>query len=219
MSYFYITRSYDDLEHHGILGQKWGVRRFQNYDGTYTKKGLERYNKTKAKYDEVNKEIKDRKAKIKALKAEGKEAYREQDTVKTLKAKKSLIKSQLNADKAQLKMDYKADKGKELKAKGQTIEENNKKVSAVATGAAIANVALRSFPPIGDRTSDFYGKVKIGQKEVNYTIRNITVNKLLATGVNAAAAAYTIKKMNDNKKLRGYYYHKNTKATDVVYSK
>ena len=32
----------DYLEHHGILGQKWGVRRYQNEDGTYTKEGLNR---------------------------------------------------------------------------------------------------------------------------------------------------------------------------------
>lgn len=30
------------LVHHGILGQKWGVRRFQNQDGTLTPEGRER---------------------------------------------------------------------------------------------------------------------------------------------------------------------------------
>lgn len=37
----YMTEQ--ELYHHGILGQKWGVRRFQNQDGSYTAAGKERY--------------------------------------------------------------------------------------------------------------------------------------------------------------------------------
>ena len=32
----------DELTHHGILGQKWGVRRFQNADGSLTNAGKKR---------------------------------------------------------------------------------------------------------------------------------------------------------------------------------
>lgn len=33
----------NSLQHHGIIGQKWGVRRFQEKDGSYTQAGRERY--------------------------------------------------------------------------------------------------------------------------------------------------------------------------------
>lgn len=35
---------YEELYHHGIKGQKWGVRRYQNADGTYTTEGKHRRN-------------------------------------------------------------------------------------------------------------------------------------------------------------------------------
>lgn len=37
----YCTNLY--LAHHGILGQKWGIRRYQNEDGTLTELGKKRY--------------------------------------------------------------------------------------------------------------------------------------------------------------------------------
>ncbi len=35
-------RNYSELYHHGVLGQKWGVRRYQNHDGTLTDVGRRR---------------------------------------------------------------------------------------------------------------------------------------------------------------------------------
>lgn len=34
-----------ELQHHGVKGQRWYVRRYQNYDGTWTDMGRERYGK------------------------------------------------------------------------------------------------------------------------------------------------------------------------------
>ena len=44
----------DDLQHHGILGMRWGIRRYQNYDGTLTKAGKRRLEKKDTKWAKKN---------------------------------------------------------------------------------------------------------------------------------------------------------------------
>ena len=40
----------DELYHYGVLGMKWGVRRYQNKDGSLTKKGKKRLAKEASNY-------------------------------------------------------------------------------------------------------------------------------------------------------------------------
>lgn len=41
--YGYCFNRESDIKHHGILGMKWGVRRWQNSDGTFNEAGKDRY--------------------------------------------------------------------------------------------------------------------------------------------------------------------------------
>lgn len=94
----------DELEHNGIKGMRWGVRRYQNKDGSLTNAGKKRYN-----VDIEDAVTKKQKAKAEARKASARynRTYSKKDAEALTKANSKLkyanrqvknekIKSKLN---------------------------------------------------------------------------------------------------------------------------
>lgn len=88
--------NYDELYHWGIKGQKWGVRRYQNKDGTLTPAGQKRYNKEMAK-------LKAEESKLKAEQKVLNNKKKTQAKIDKLESKKSELEAQKKALKEEQK--------------------------------------------------------------------------------------------------------------------
>jgi len=66
MDYNYEKPALLEMYHHGIIGQKWGVRRYQNEDGTLTDAGKKRYNSMSDEklYKTLKKEVRDKRGEL-----------------------------------------------------------------------------------------------------------------------------------------------------------
>lgn len=158
MSYFYT----DELSHHGILGQKWGVRRFENSNGRLTAAGKARYDDGKVSEKEKH-----------AFSAKA-AAYKTLGGMHAINAKFSPTKSGRQLAKAAGKIANK--KAEQYQKEADERAANKKGLSdgqkkALKIGAAVTATALAS-----------YGVYKVSQ--INKKPKPFTTEQLKSMGIN-----------------------------------
>lgn len=100
----------EDLEHTGIKGQRWGIRRYQNEDGTLTEAGKARYGRGIRRIQKL--EASSAKKQLKAKKFKKKSADKEFASMKAWTqsgSDKAFYKSKKYARKA-ARLEYSAEK-------------------------------------------------------------------------------------------------------------
>lgn len=209
----YYTNNEDYLAHHGVLGQKWGIRRFQNEDGSLTTAGKEHYrpdrvignihrafNNTSISQRVIgvglNRGYRRDRKEIKDLYKEKTKEIRKSD--KSFSDKREELKS--------LKSDYKKTRGEARTSAAQALypwqnDKTNEKIQNESLGKAVVKTLL--LGPYGHLTynrltSD--SRVKKGEAAVGGLVAS-TVDSLLYGTLNVGDYAYN--KIKYNKKSKG----------------
>lgn len=89
MSVYYKSMTHEQLKHHGIKGMHWGIRRFQNEDGTLTAAGKKRYESSEQLERAIKKKPSDDYLKFQALNNRKKKQSQQRRTETTQRAAKT----------------------------------------------------------------------------------------------------------------------------------
>jgi hypothetical protein len=184
----------NELYHHGIKGMRWGVRRYQNEDGSYTRAGRKRYG--------MDLDIND-KSKTNIAKIRLGEARRRLDVAKTNNSTNTSRLAELTirerSAKRAVKQAKDIDSGAKRLAKGETISGNSLKAALGYAAAYAGSHALTNALNYSMSNLASQGRLTAGHIAVAKAI-----NDYGGYGMYALSAAYSFKKAVNNDQIRRY---------------
>lgn len=204
------------LEHHGILGQRWGVRRFQNPDGSLTKAGQKRYGEEGSR---TAKQTQDRLNDLEKAVAYNQRAYNKSYNKITKMATRQAARATMTAERVKKMADK--EKAKELINKSLNPTKHEKKVITkngikIAEANAMMDIGKDEIKNILEKT----GQYKIDSKITRINTSRAYEKMGTALGVvgglslgvvpgpniaGVAVIATTLAKADD-RKIYGYKY-------------
>lgn len=172
----------DELQHHGILGMKWGVRRYQNADGSLTEKGQKRYNKEEKKINKAQSKIDKMNAKKSKLEVKKNRIKGEEPKEETVEEKRERLLKSNNAkeiyENKELLTTYELNDrinriDTEARLKSKIVEEHEK------TGLEYVNEKMNKASTTINNATNMFKKIDDAYSAVaNSAIGKTLANKL-----------------------------------------
>ncbi len=202
MNYYAVNYSYNDLQHHGVLGMKWGVRKEREsqgrknrasatMDGVYQNKANKHLSKLESSRTRIGKNYHNARALNYDIRAR---QARTQANSKTLMGK--FVSSQYGVDNSKATADYYNRKSQYAKTRlGKTINKSS---------AYNANASAKMFEKIS-QTKGIKNKGKV------YVDDYIYGNRKTWSGRNVTQGQYFIENMLGISNIKDFVYYKGNK--------
>lgn len=164
--------------HHGIKGQRWGVRRFQNEDGTLTKKGQKRVMERRKESDKLSDKIYSKSIKRDKYLKKAEKIHAKKDLGRSNRYAKKAYKYAIKADKIRKWnsdiSDLKLKLENDVKASKYEIKSYKKKLKSerLSKSAAYSWRALRFVRKAGKQS------VKMAKYSKRIANNNVFLNAL-----------------------------------------